>query len=102
MMAFATITAACMPTENESSWPSLAAPPSTTTISACCVPTPPGVTGRSVVSEPTTITSSALRSVPGMPKASRNAAAEADAAGPAEQLRQRDRERRSGAACAGS
>ena len=84
MMAFATITAACAPTEYESSWASLAAPLSTTTISACCVPTPPGVTGRSVVSEPTTITSSALRSVPGIPNASRNAAAEADAAGPAE------------------
>ena len=65
-----------MPTENESSCASLAAPLSTTTISACCVPTPPGVTGRSVVSDPTTITSSALRIVPGMPKASRKAAAE--------------------------
>ena len=66
-----------MPTENESSWASLAAPLSTTTISACWVPTPPGVTGRSVVSDPTTITSRALRSVPGIAKASRNAAADA-------------------------
>ena len=73
--AFATMTAACAPTEYDSSWLSVAAPPRTTTISACCVPTPPGVTGSSVVSEPTTITSSALRSVPGMPKASRKAAA---------------------------
>ena len=42
------------------------------------------------MSDPTTITSRALRSVPGIAKASRNAAGRDDAAAPADDLRERD------------
>ena len=88
-----------MPTENESSAESGAAPQSTTTISACWVPTPPGVSGRSVESDPTTRTSSAFRRSAWMPNASQNVEHRADAAEPAERLREDDRmaKRRGGA-----
>ena len=60
-----------MPTENESSWASLAAPLSTTTISACWVPTPPGVTGSSVGATRRPSRAARCAACPGSPNASR-------------------------------
>ena len=77
-----TTTAVWMPTENETIKEKLSAPLSTMhEISAGRVPTPPGVTGRSVVSDPTK-TSRALRSVPGIAKASEDLQRQNDAGSP--------------------
>ena len=92
-IAFEATTAACAPTENDNSWLSFAAPLSTTTISACCVPTPPGVNGKQRCErsddDHEQRVAQCARDAEGLEEGRRRA----DAAHPAEQLRQRDRER---------